>query len=130
MFSSSQSVEEPVSASAEEESGNSQDTEVMDSQELLEVEERLRIEKPIEVAKELPNELAKPIPSSLPTPLPTLRRESSGTFGYSMNPDSFPSAFKSFSSTPGYLANRWNATNSSFSTPASSQAKSFTTPAM
>jgi len=35
---------------------------------------------------------------------------------------------KSFSSTPGYLANRWNSINSSFSTPASSQAATFANP--
>ncbi|TVY83353.1 Homeobox protein YOX1 [Lachnellula suecica] len=35
---------------------------------------------------------------------------------------------KSFSSTPGYLANRWNASYSSQSTPTSSQAYMFSTP--
>ncbi|KAF4627155.1 hypothetical protein G7Y89_g11003 [Cudoniella acicularis] len=38
------------------------------------------------------------------------------------------SVTKSFSSTPGYLANRWNNISSSFSTPASSQAPTFLTP--
>lgn len=47
--------------------------------------------------------------------------------------ESFPSSemlSKSFSSTPGYLANRWNSTNSSFSTPATTQKSSqdFVTP--
>jgi hypothetical protein len=35
---------------------------------------------------------------------------------------------KSFSSTPGYLANRWSSINSSISTPASSQKPAFCTP--
>ena len=35
---------------------------------------------------------------------------------------------KSFSSTPGYLSNRWNTVNSSFSTPSSSQVPAVTTP--
>ncbi|KAH8603064.1 hypothetical protein B0O99DRAFT_588114 [Bisporella sp. PMI_857] len=38
------------------------------------------------------------------------------------------SANKSFSSTPGYLANRWNASNTSFSTPLSSQIPQSITP--
>jgi len=39
---------------------------------------------------------------------------------------------RTFSSTPGYLANRWNSTASSFSTPATSQKQSqdFVTPTM
>jgi len=36
----------------------------------------------------------------------------------------------SFSSTPGYLANRWNLANSSFSTPSSSQIAPVATPPM
>ena len=35
---------------------------------------------------------------------------------------------KSFNSTPGYLANRWNNVNSSFSSPSASQKPAFTTP--
>jgi hypothetical protein len=38
------------------------------------------------------------------------------------------SVSKSFSSTPGYLANRWNTVQSSFSTPQVPQAPVFTTP--
>ncbi|KAL3424818.1 MBF complex negative regulatory component yox1 [Phlyctema vagabunda] len=37
---------------------------------------------------------------------------------------------KSFSSTPGYLANRWNTSSSSFSTPASSYLPSIATPSI
>lgn len=37
---------------------------------------------------------------------------------------------KSFSSTPGYLANRWNSMNSSFTTPSSSQLPPSITPPM
>ena len=36
----------------------------------------------------------------------------------------------SFSSTPGYLANRWNLANSSFSTPSTSQIATVATPPM
>lgn len=35
---------------------------------------------------------------------------------------------KSFNSTPGYLSNRWNNVNSSFSSPAATQKPTFTTP--
>lgn len=38
--------------------------------------------------------------------------------------------FKSFSSTPGYLSNRWNTVNSALSTPYSFQSSLFTTPTM
>jgi hypothetical protein len=40
------------------------------------------------------------------------------------------SVIKSFSSTPGYLANRWNSINNSFSSPVSSQQPTFCTPPM
>jgi hypothetical protein len=40
------------------------------------------------------------------------------------------SVVKSFSSTPGYLANRWNAPNTSSSTPISAQVTPQVTPSM
>jgi hypothetical protein len=62
--------------------------------------------------------------------LPMLKRQSSSGIS---NPDNgtcsaTQSVSRSFSSTPGYLANRWNPISSSFSTPSSSQLASFATP--
>ncbi|KAG4438170.1 hypothetical protein IFR05_006338 [Cadophora sp. M221] len=90
------------------------------------------VETPVEVEKEIEPEVeaaVEEVAAALPPPL--LRRASSGT---SVNDSSsFPitdTTTKSFSSTPGYLANRWNAYNSSFSSPSSSQVPAFTTPAI
>jgi hypothetical protein len=44
------------------------------------------------------------------------------------NSSSSDNVSKSFSSTPGYLANRWNTMHSSFSTPSASQVPAATTP--
>ncbi len=66
-------------------------------------------------------------PAFLP---PLLQRKSSSATSVNES-SSLPTAenvFKSFSSTPGYLANRWNSVNSSFSTPASSSQPTFRTP--
>lgn len=60
------------------------------------------------------------------TPMPSSSQEKSGT-----EPSSLPSSesvIKSFLSTPGYLANRWNPANSF--TPASSQSALLATPPM
>jgi hypothetical protein len=130
IFSSSQSVEEPTMSSREEELANTQETEVADSQELLNTSEPLHVEEPVEVAKDLPKNVAETKPS-IPHPAPTLKREcSSGVSGIEASSFSISSVFKSFLSTPGYLANRWNATNGSFSTPISSQTAQFVTPPM
>ncbi|KAH6709194.1 hypothetical protein BKA61DRAFT_659158 [Leptodontidium sp. MPI-SDFR-AT-0119] len=90
------------------------------------------VETPVEVEKEIEPEVeaaAEEVAATLPPPL--RRRASSGTSVHDSS--SFPipdTTTKSFSSTPGYLANRWNAYNSSFSSPSSSQTPAFTTPAI
>jgi hypothetical protein len=66
-------------------------------------------------------------PSFLPS---LLKRQVSSTTSVNES-SSLPtteSVIKSFSSTPGYLANRWSSINSSISTPASSQKPAFCTP--
>jgi hypothetical protein len=62
--------------------------------------------------------------------LPMLKRQSSSGISNLDNGtcSAIRSVSRSFSSTPGYLANRWNPISSSFSTPSSSQLASFTTP--
>ncbi|CZT49896.1 related to LIM homeobox protein [Rhynchosporium secalis] len=65
--------------------------------------------------------------STLPPPL--LRRGSSAiSLPESSSMPRPDTAIKSFSSTSGYLSNRWNPYNSSFSSPSSSHAPAFTTP--
>ena len=61
---------------------------------------------------------------------PLLKRQSSSatSINESSSLSTTGNVFKSFSSTPGYLANRWNSVNSSFSTPASSSQPTFRTP--
>jgi len=76
-------------------------------------------------------EVDGPVDISFPRPHLHKQRSSSAT---NTPGESFSGSdvLKSFSSTPGYLANRWNSTNSSFSTPATSQKPSqdFVTPNM
>lgn len=60
---------------------------------------------------------------------PALRRETSGILTTEASSVSITeNVFKSFSSTPGYLANRWNTINTSFSSPVASQPAHFSTP--
>ncbi|KAH7364144.1 hypothetical protein BKA65DRAFT_590510 [Rhexocercosporidium sp. MPI-PUGE-AT-0058] len=87
---------------------------------------------PVETEKEIEAEV-KAVVEEVAVTLPPqlLRRASSGTSVNESSSFSMPdTTTKSFSSTPGYLANRWNAYNSSFSTPSSSQLPAFTTPAI
>ncbi|KAL2072605.1 hypothetical protein VTL71DRAFT_11948 [Oculimacula yallundae] len=90
------------------------------------------VEAPVEAEKKPEAEVeavAEEIVATLPPPL--LRRASSGvSIGESSSMPRPDTTTKSFSSTPGYLANRWNSYNSSFSSPSSSHAPSFTTPAI
>ena len=126
IFSSSQSIEDN--------SGSSQD-DVLDSQqkvatepeelpgtsELRHVEERVGFVD-VELVKES---------SSLPTSVvPSRRAASSGVLASEGSSLPTENVFKSFSSTPGYLANRWNAGGGSFLTPAHAQAPQFITPTM
>ncbi|KAE8444583.1 hypothetical protein EG329_014414 [Mollisiaceae sp. DMI_Dod_QoI] len=120
-FGSSQTVEE-IGPSSQQERSSSQES----CQEPVEILEPRRIEDPIKMVEQTVQ------PSAEPTgPLPArLNREASS--GISLPESSSFSAnenvFKSFSSTPGYLANRWNSISSSFSTPASSQTAPMVTP--
>ena len=130
-YSSSPSMEETEPSSQaevniiQEEPSNAQD-------EVQEVALPKPAELPVGIEEKVEAEVAAVVEEVVATlPPPLLRRGSSGV---SINESSsFPipeTTTKSFSSTPGYLANRWNTYNSSFSTPASSQAPVFTTPAM
>ena len=69
------------------------------------------------------------VDNAVPLPPPLKRQSSSGisntdhgTYSATQN------VSRSFSSTPGYLSNRWNPISSSSSTPSSSQLASFATP--
>lgn len=130
-YSSSPSMEETEPSSQaevniiQEEPSNAQD-------EVQEVVLPKPAELPVGIEEKVEAEVAAVVEEVVATlPPPLLRRGSSGV---SINESSsFPipeTTTKSFSSTPGYLANRWNTYNSSFSTPASSQAPVFTTPAI
>ena len=122
IFISSQGVGELVMSSQEEEPAKTQETEVADSQGSIEVSEPLQVETSVEVAHTL---------LTVSDTTPILEREpSSGDNRCEASSFSNSGVFKSFSSTPGYLANRWNATRSSFSTPTSSQATPITNPTM
>jgi hypothetical protein len=127
---SSQTVEE-TGPGSQEERPSSQDScqEEVDAVEPIAAEEPVAAEvgEPAKAAQEPVQPALEPV-TSLP---PTLKRQSSGdsppeSSSYSVTQN----VFTSFSSTPGYLANRWNSINSSFSTPASSQPVPLFTPPM
>lgn len=92
----------------------------------LEVEEPITNDDRVEIAKEATEMMESSEPSLPPSKpyVPSLERQPSST-GSLVNAESssFSSVIKSFSSTPGYLANRWNAVSSfTSSRPESSQA--------
>jgi hypothetical protein len=101
------------------------------SQEFPEPSKTQQVVERVEDRKLEPAMVMESTTSTLPPPIPSLKREpSAGISGTEGSSFYIESVSKSFSSTPGYLANRWNAANSSFSTPASSQQAQFITPTM
>ena len=87
----------------------------------------------VEAVKNEAPEAVESSPRSLPPSLTsTLKPRSSSQIPITEASlfSSTDSVTKSFSSTPGYLANRWNAIDSSFSTPSSSHVATFETPSM
>jgi hypothetical protein len=127
---------DPVSSSSSgpegEEDGKRSTQEVEDSQEelasnALEILKSQSAEESGQIDPEL-----EVIPSSQVDPevLEYLKDEVDATAEALSNPNSSLSdnVSKSFSSTPGYLSNRWNTMHSSFSTPSASQAPAVTTP--
>ena len=127
IFSSSQSGGDLESSSQQELYSSQEDAKSCQD----EVEPLLpeAAEQCVEALKSTDVETAVDEPVSRP---PLLKRQASS--GISTAPDSSTnvteSVIKSFSSTPGYLANRWNFSHSSFSSPASSQLPIFSTPPM
>jgi len=86
----------------------------------------------MEVAAVQEAQQLKEVVDSLPLEMPTVKTRTSfegrgAEFIASSAPENLGS---SFYSTPGYLANRWNLANSSFSTPPSSHTAHITTPPM
>jgi hypothetical protein len=126
VFSSSQNGGEQLDAGSQQEIIGSQD-ENGSCQDEVEI---LLPEPAVEHVDVTKKEEVEVVTDDRPIFLPPLlkRQSSSTTF---INESSLPmteSVVKSFSSTPGYLANRWNSVNSSFSSPASSQPPTFCTP--
>jgi len=73
------------------------------------------------------NEVLESLPSTIPKVNSQTSIEDHADFISSSVPENVG---LSFSSTPGYLANRWNLVNSPFSTPSSSQIAPVATPPM
>jgi hypothetical protein len=129
VFSSSQGLEEPALRSQESTIG-SQDNETTS----LRVQDDLVPQEPPTVEEYSESTKEEPANSESNNSLPqsNLRTQSSpeissteaGPFSATQ------SVIKTFSSTPGYLANRWNMANSSASTPSSSQNAPLVTPPM
>lgn len=115
------SQQEPENSS-QEEAGSSQEVEAVE----VSMEKRVDVVKNTSEGKEIEGLQLLP-PSSAASELHNAAVNSS------IESSSFSateSVTKSFTSTPGYLANRWNTGNSSFSTPTSSEAPMFSTPPM
>lgn len=110
----------------------SQDHSGTSSQEIDQVSEHRNPEaSAIEMKEEPHGTILEGAVSSPPT-IPELGIQASAdtpSSGSSLIPGP-ENVFKSFSSTPGYLSNRWNTVSSAFSTPSSFRPSLFTTPTM
>lgn len=117
----SQSQSEPPDTQDNDETGSFQDeTEVLEAEPIH--------EHPMSSQREKLSLLAENAMSFMPT---TLERQGSGTSTTDVVSGSVDdSVVKSFSSTPGYLANRWNNFNSPLLTPPSSHIPTSKTPPM
>ncbi len=126
---SSQNLEEPMSSSQEQPSSQDRDETSSCQYEIDELrpeaaEEGLDFGKDEAAVLDFPEEKV----CFPPTPK---QEASSGIMNTEASSVSVTeNVIKSFSSTPGYLANRWNNINSSFSTPPSSKLPPLTTPPM
>ncbi|KAN0122498.1 hypothetical protein V8E51_000824 [Hyaloscypha variabilis] len=127
VFSSSQNGEEQLDAGSQQEIIGSQD-ENGSCQDEVEI---LLPEPAVEHVDITEKEEVEVVTDDRPIFLPPLLKHQSSSTTFINESSSLPtteSVVKSFSSTPGYLANRWNSVNSSFSSPASSQQPTFCTP--
>ena len=128
-FNTSQSGEEPIMSSQQEGMGSSQESDIANLEELQKPSASQPIESHVKVEKDGPKEAIENRRYSLPASMPALNQQRSfEVSGTEATPFSVESVIKSFSSTPGYLANRWNATNGSFSTPTSAKQANMQTP--
>jgi hypothetical protein len=132
VFSSSQELEKPANLSQEEEKISRGDTEtiISDIKERTTTPEQQPLEERVRILEEIPRD---PIDSSNPSLPISLARSQSLIGTSSTQASSFSMAdgvFKSFSSTSGYLSNRWNPPNSSFSAPSSAGMAPLITPPM
>lgn len=123
-FSSSQNPADvaPDSQSDPAQTQENDETEV-DREESEKVQPEPILEHPISSQREKLSQLAENAMSFMPS---SLSRQGSGV----STTDVDDSVVKSFTSTPGYLANRWNNYNSSSSTPPSSHIPTTSTPPM
>ncbi len=123
-FSSSQSSGETIPSSQPEpvttEEGNEKS---VDEAEVL--RQKTQDDHAVEMAKVASELVADEEVPSLP---PMLKRQSSSGLSFASSFSTPENAVTTFSPTPGYLANRWNSINSSFSIPISSQQAIFETP--
>jgi hypothetical protein len=118
-------------SSQQEGIASSQESDITKLEELQKPSESQPIESHVKVEKDGLEEAIENRRYSLSASTPALNQQRSPEVsGTEATPFSVESVIKSFSSTPGYLANRWNATNGSFSTPMSSQTASYVTPSM
>lgn len=124
-MSSSQSALEPHQSSE----GNVPDAEGGESQR-SQVDVSARSDGPGPIEDAQPEEAEEAVEPTLPPPATLKRQASAISLGEGSSFSGQDHFVKSFNSTPGYLANRWNNMNSSFSTPAASQNPLFTTPNM
>ena len=127
-FNSSHSMDGSLGSSQEDAMFNSQEREVVNSEDLPEPPHTEQVHEHVQIKSvELVEESTA---TSLPQSLPALSQELSRVTGTESSSFSAQNAVKSFSSTPGYLVNRWNATSVSCSTPVSAQTTQFVTPTM
>jgi hypothetical protein len=131
-FSSSQLLGDSVMKVEPVDTLNCHGQDIISPQEAGEAAEPRNLEKHVSpLEEESPNVTAE-TEASIPSTIPTFMTQSSAEIS-NIHSSSFivlETVSKSFSSTPGYISNRWNAVNGGFSPPSSSDPHPFATPSM
>ena len=123
--SSSQSGGEAVTSSQPEPERSQDETEAHQTE--AEALQKASNDAAVEMAR-VASELVAD--EALPSFPPMLKRQGSSGISFSSSFSATENVATSFSPNPGYLSNRWNSINGSFSTPVSAEKAIFNTPPM
>lgn len=129
IFSSAQTVRDQTIKSEQGNASCNLEQHITSSQEAGDIPVPQKLDERVEISREDTAQIIEGSQSSLPSSIPTSITQSSGVSNTQTSSFSISgSVLKSFSSTPGYLSNRWNTVNNSNLTPTTSQTAPLVTP--